>query len=493
MTAVVAREATAVESPGAAGTRAPRAIRPPRLDTLFTLLYALAGWCLGLRQLGDNSFLVHLRTGRLILERGVPHRDPYSFTYPGTKWIAQSWLVELAYGVANKLAGGFGIRVLVASAGAALMALAYQLTLRITKDRVRAAALTVAALASLLTVWSSRPLLFGFLGVVALCWCVELPESLPGRHLYVFVPVVMWLWANVHGSFMLGYVYLGLHLAGRWADGAPPNRGRELQVLRATVLSVVVVLLNPYGFGLLWFPVGLVQRGEVLSHVAEWTSPNFRDSGGMLYALWLGVVVIALVRVKSSRRDLVVTLPFLFLGLWAVRNVGITSLFTLPVVARAFAADRPRNDDRLPLAWAFAAVLVAAGLLQAVTAAGQADYDLHKYPVAAMRDMDRHGLLGKRLYTTDAWAGYTIARYWPQQRVFMDDRYDMYPVHLPADYNEIADVKPGWAATLGRWRIDVVVWPRQRSLSQALELDPHWKRVYRDRTAVVFVRTSRGA
>jgi hypothetical protein len=168
--------------------------------------------------------------------------------------------------------------------------------------------------------------------------------------------------------------------------------------------------------------------------------------------------------------------------------VGIASLVTLPVVARAFAADRPRADDRLRLAWGFGALLVVGALLQAASAAGQPDYDLHKYPVVAMRDMQQHGLLGKRMFTTDAWGGYTIARYWPQQRVFMDDRYDMYPVELPADYNEIADVKPGWRSTLDRWRVDVVVWPRQRALSQALRLDQGWDRAYEDRTAVVFVR-----
>ena len=70
----------------------------------------------------------------------------------------------------------------------------------------------------------------------------------------------------------------------------------------------------------------------------------------------------------------------------------------------------------------------------------------------------------------------------------MDDRYDMYPVQLPDDYNEIADVRPGWKSTLEKWRVDVVVWPRQRALAQALALDKLWQRVYADRTAVVFIR-----
>jgi hypothetical protein len=486
---------TAVATPGVATsgqrvdheTTAGR-LRPPGLDSLFTLLYALAGWCLGLQKLGDNSYLLHERTGKLILQHGIPHADPYSFTYPGAKWIAQSWLAELAYGIAHAIAGGFGVRVLAGAAGAALLAGAYHVALKVTIDRVRAAALTVAALASLLTVWSSRPLLFGLLGVVALVACVELPNSWFGRHLYVSIPVVMWLWANVHGSFALGYVYLALHVLGQWVDGAPPLRGRERELVIATAISVAVLFVNPYGPGLVVFPLELVSRGQVLSRVAEWTSPNFRDSGGMLFAVWLGVVGVAMCRTRPSRRDVIVTLPFLLLALWAVRNVGIASLITLPVAARAFRAERPRVDERARVAWAFAAVLVVAFVLQGISAAGEADYDLHKYPVRAMQEMQRDGLLGNRLYTTDAWGGYTVWRYSGEQPVFMDDRYDMYPVSLPADYNEIADVKPGWRRTLDRWQIDVVLWPRERALTQALAIDPGWKQVYADKTAVVFVR-----
>jgi hypothetical protein len=380
------------------------------------------------------------------------------------------------------------VRVLAGLAGAALLAGAYRLALRCSTDRVRAAALTVAALASLLTVWSSRPLLFGLLGVVALAWCVEVPTSLVGRHPAVAVPVIMWVWSNVHGSFALGYVYLALHLMGRWADGAPPHRGRERQLLVATAISVPVLFLNPYGPGLVFFPLDLMSRGEVLSHVEEWTSPNFREAGGLLFAVWLATLMLALIRTKASRRDLIVALPFVFLGLWAVRNVGIASLFTLPIAARAFASDRARPDDRLRLAWGFAALLALAAVTQGLSAAGEPDYDLQKYPVAAMREMQREHLLGKRMFTTDAWGCFTIWRYWPEQRVFMDDRYDMYPVELPADYNEIADVKPDWRRTLDRWRIEVVMWAPQRALTQALSLDPGWRKVYTDKTAVVFVR-----
>jgi hypothetical protein len=148
------------------------------------------------------------------------------------------------------------------------------------------------------------------------------------------------------------------------------------------------------------------------------------------------------------------------------------------------------SDDRLRLGWAFLGIFVLCAAMQVSTALRQPDFDLHTYPVAAMQQMDRQHLLGHRMYTTDAWAGYTIAKYWPRQHVFMDDRYDMYPKSVVDDYGTIANVKPAWSKTLDKWHIDVVVWPRDRSLSQALAENPHWHRIHADKVAVVYVRNS---
>jgi hypothetical protein len=465
-------------------------LRPPSLETLFTVLFALAGWYIGLRRLSDNSFLWHWRTGHLILEHGVPHADPFSFTVPGANWIAQSWLAELAYAVADKLAGAFGIRVLLAATGAALGACLYRITLRFARDRLRAALVTLAAMAAVLVVWSERPLIFGLLAMAAVVWMVEVPDSFAGRHATVLLPAVLWLWANVHGTFELGYVYLGLHLVGQWSEGAPFWQGRERRLTIAATVALVLIAVNPYGISLLLFPFELVRRGDVLGQVAEWNSPNFRRLNGMMFGVWLTFVVTMLARRNASRRDVIVAVPFLLLALWAVRNVGLATIVTLPIVARLAAAPRPRNSERSRVGYVFLAGLLALGLVWTTTAASEKGFELNHYPVKAAQRLEAEHLLGKRLFTTDAWAGYLIAKYWPDQHVFLDDRYDMYPKRVVDDYNTIADVEPAWSRTLDRWGIDVVVWSPKRSLSQALAERTEWERVYADKTAVVFVRRS---
>ncbi len=195
--------------------------------------------------------------------------------------------------------------------GAAITVLVFRLALRLTRDRVRAALISVAALGGLYTLWSERPLLLGVLFLVVLLWVVEVPDCWVGRHPLVVLPVLFWLWANVHGTFALGFAYLGLHLVGRWLDGARPWEGRERQLLVGSAIAFGVTFLNPYGPALVFFPVELMRRGDVLEDVIEWMSPDFHTVRGQSFLLWIAVFVVVIARApqRVSRRDLVVTHP----------------------------------------------------------------------------------------------------------------------------------------------------------------------------------------
>ncbi len=464
------------------------------LDTLFTALVALFGWVAGVARLSDNSFFWHLRTGEWILDHGtVPRHDVFSFTAPGTKWVAQSWLAELIYGSLNRTVGAFGIRVFVGLVGVAVGVLAYRLALRLCRSTLRAFGISGVALLCVFALWSERPLVLGLLFLLVLLWVVEVPDSLVGRHAMIAIPLVMWLWVNVHGSFALGFAYLGLHLVGRWVDGAPPWLARERVIATGAVIGFLVSFINPYGVSLVLFPIELLSRSAILSHVIEWQSPDFRSRWGIALALWICVFIAAVARGRhrASRRDLIVTVPMLLLALWALRNIAVAPLVALPVVARTFAVDEdaPERFSKTFLAAATAAIVMI-GLMVGVSAAGEPDFAVESYPVQSMRYVANHDLLGSRIFTDDADAGYVILAYAPQQRVFMDDRYDMYPVKVIDDYFTVSAGLHGWSRALDRSGVDVVVWTRQSALSSLLDKSPDWQRAHTDKTHAVWVRTS---
>ena len=494
MTATRTLEPPAAPIPTSATTDARRTPQRPNesgLGWVFTAFFGVFGWATGLAKLSDNSFFWHLRTGEYILDHGIPHHDVFSYTAPGTKWVAQSWLAEVTYALLYRNIGGIGIRLFVGAVGAGIGILTYRLALRLVRDRMLACGLTAAALAGIYTVWSERPLLIGVLFLLVLLWVVEVPNSIVGRHPVVVVPVLMWLWANTHGTYQLGFAYLGLHLLGRWLDGARPWTGRERQLLVSAAIAFAVVFVNPYGLDLVTFPIDLLSRGEVLSHIVEWKSPDFRQAWGIAFALWIGVYVFALARGRNrvTRRDLVVTLPMLFLGLWAVRNVAIAPLICLPVVARAFARDEERGSDTSRrLVVAAVMLIVVAGLLMGFEATQEATFETSTFPVKALEYVQHHEGLGTRLLTNDAAAGYVILRYAPDQKVFIDDRYDMYPTSVINDYFTLSSGRPGWNHILDKYRVETIVWKRDTPLASLLDESPGWQRVYRNAVDGVWVR-----
>src|SRR5262245_10438873 len=121
------------------------------LGAVFTAVFGLFGWAVGVGSLTDNSFFWHLRTGEYILDHGIPHRDVFSYTAHGTKWVAQSWLAELTYGALYRTFGALGIRLFVGVVGAAIAMLAYRLALRLVRDRAVACGITLAALSGIYT------------------------------------------------------------------------------------------------------------------------------------------------------------------------------------------------------------------------------------------------------------------------------------------------------------------------------------------------------
>jgi hypothetical protein len=491
-------QTSSVEDSTSSAATPRRSGRGPGLDLLFTTVFAVFGLGVGIERLSDNSFFTHLATGRFILDHGIPREDIYSFTAPGTKWVVQSWLAEVIYAQLDRSFGAFGIRVLGAITGMAITVLVFRLALRLTRERVRAALVSVAALAGLYTLWSERPLLLGALFFVILLWVVEVPDCVVGRHPLIAMPVLFWFWANIHGTFALGFAYLGLHLLGRWLDGHRPWQGRERQLLIGSVIAFGAMFLNPYGPALVFFPMDLLRRGDVLKDVIEWMSPDFHTVQGQAFLLWIVVFVVVVARAphRVSRRDLVVTIPFLLLGLWALRNVALAPLVGLPVVARAVAIDPEvaaarRADERSsPLGWALGVVLVVLAFGLVARAAGQPDFVESPYPVKAMNALEAKELLGRNLLLDDGDAAYPELAYGPGvQPVFLDDRYDMFPKEIVDEFMLVSRAQPGWEQVLAERDVETIIWNEDRALVQLLAQSGDWTEIHRDKTWVAFVRT----
>lgn len=445
----------------------------------FTL--AVFGACIGLRPIGDNSFFTHLETGRIILQSGVPTTDPYSFTANGEPWVVQSWLASLFFGLADRWGGGVGVRLLTALLLGILIGLIWRLTRRAKTLLVRIL-ITGLVMAVGVNFWAPRPLLFGLVFFALLLVIFE--EGLDPR----WAVPVMWVWANCHGSFPLGLVAIAALALGIRLDGRDPKPA--LRLLAWASIGTVVAAVSPIGPTLLLFPVHLLGRMEILQQVVEWQSPNFSVAWARVFLVQIFAAVIALIRWPRYRAA-IPALVFIAAALLGLRNVPLASIMLVPGMARGFSGlggteGRERGAGVVAAGVAVAMLAVVA----MVSLAGQPSYDLSTYPTDALAWMHQQGLDRSELrVATQDTTGNVIELLWgPSHKVFLDDRYDMYPLPVLHDYLLLHAAGPGWQQVLADEHIDCLLWPRSEPLSQALVESPAWEIRYQDGTSIVACR-----
>lgn len=445
--------------------------------------FALAtfGFCLGLRPIGDNSFFTHLETGRLILESGIPKADPYSFTAPGEPWVVQSWLASLLYALSERALGATGVRLLTGVLVGVLVALVWRLT-RPAKGlavRILVVGLVIIVGANF---WAPRPLLFGLVFFALLLVIHE-----DRRDPRWAIPI-MWLWVNTHGSFPLGLAAIAVLALGIRLDKG--DTSRSLRLLGWAALGTLAAAISPLGPVLLTFPVHLLGRSEFLQRVVEWQSPSFSVTWARVFLVQVLVAVVLLVR-RPSYRNALPMVVFVAAALIALRNIPVASIMLVPGMARGLQGiGGLQGRERGPVAIGTGVVTVAVGLLAAVALLGQPAYDLTGYPTDALVWAEQHGVGPRtiRLATEDTTGNLIEVLDGTSAKVFLDDRYDMYPRSVMEDYLRIHGGAAGWDKALRDQGVDCVLWGRSDPLMQLLAGSSTWSIRYQDAQSVVACR-----
>jgi hypothetical protein len=92
------------------------------------------------------------------------------------------------------------------------------------------------------------------------------------------------------------------------------------------------------------------------------------------------------------------------------------------------------------------------------------------------------------MFNNDAFGDYLIYAAWPQYRVFVDGRQDVYGAERLRDYDTVIRVAPGWDRIVEKYHIEWFFFNANSTLSGHLLRNRDWHLVYADTVAEVFVR-----
>ena len=228
-------------------------------------------------ELGSDSWY-SLLSGRLIAHHGLPHHDTLTSLTLGRTWVDQQWLAHLGlYGL--WALGGWRVALLsvVVLYTAALVILAGSARAGGASPRSVAIVMVGSYLAGLTnTVYRAQIPAFVLFALVLALLLAD--ERRPSRRVYLVFPVLV-LWANLHGSVVLGAALVTLWGAV-FAVSRLRRRDRAAGWLpRAGVLLIapwLATLVSPYALELPGYYRRVLDNPELARASSEWAASTLR-------------------------------------------------------------------------------------------------------------------------------------------------------------------------------------------------------------------------
>ncbi len=437
-----------------------------------------------------------VRSGELFLTSGhIPSIDTFTFTIAGGHWFDQQWGAQAILALAFR-AGGWGtVSFLRAVLIGTTTWFVYAACRAKGAEPAKASALSLAGFVVGLQALAMRPQLFAIALFSLSVWALVTRHRYPWRAW--IVPVATVLWANVHGSFVLAPVLVGL----AWFDDfSAGRRAQASQLVRVGIATALATFVTPFG-PLVWkYAFQLAANPIVRNNVSEWEPVTVRSFGGAaFFASGLAVAGYLAARQGRTRWADLIWLGFFFgLALPAVRGIVWWAL-AAPVVL-AFSRDEAgqgrkphgeRGGSRLLNGLVIGMLVVSVVAALPWWRSGSTTAMLSEAPVGLADAAGNLLPAGTRLFVSEPWASW-FEQAEPQILVFTDPRIEIFPVSVWDDYARLRSGTSGWEAILDRWNVQAVAVDRQdlSGLLSVIRSSPAWKPVYQDRDSVLFVRAA---
>ncbi len=434
-----------------------------------------------LTPIDDPDLFWHLATGRWIYEhKELPKEDPFSYTTSlqtreeaatAKTMLTQYWLANLIqYGVykAGDYPGIIALRLLIALCTLLIVLL----RLRGKGVSITASILVLLPLAYLLTVFKGdRPNQMTFL---FLAFFLFLLNSLKkGKKIGYLLPITLFVWANIHGGFILGTVISLIYIFSEVARQFLARKGirvgagspRPYSLISLTAVTVLAGLVNPNGY-ISIYRLSVRQASFTYKTTENFSPFVYMHQGNYmlffatislfalsLFSIFRSILVNAKGPLNNRKGSEVVShsqlnqnsghqsafisaisnsleemLLVFFLGglaFTAVRYLPLFAIAVIPIIGKML-LNKP--DLQIKKLSKFLIPEMAALVLFCLVAyRGYPSTLLKKhligseYPEAAVKFIKEHRIEG-RIFNYIDWGGYLIWNFYPDRVVFTDGR-----------------------------------------------------------------------
>jgi len=465
----------------------------------------------------DPDYYLHLMAGKYIFGHlSLPNVDVFSYTMAGQPWHLHEWLFEVLIYCIYILSGETGVVVWTSGLGVLAFYIAFNAGIPKNKENYRAILFALLLFVFYQVFIKPRPQIITFLCYAIFLFVIFDYKYRNTLRFSAVLPPLMVVWANAHGAYILGIVFLWLFIAceylSRWMRNG--NNGSDKKLYRLTIIAAITLLasaINPYFIKHWMFPFTLM-NSQAMSFIVEWHSPNFSDSFERAYLLFVALFTVHYIYVKK-RPDLTeLLLPgsLIILSIFAARHIPLAILTMLPFALATsgrgyefktilpasienLCTDRlSRSHDIGKKEYIINGALLLVVVLSLISIFPMLREEKLKkrnsyLPVKAV-DFILENKINGRLFNTYHYGGYLIYRLHPQQRVFIDIRADMYGDDFMRDYISIYFGQDGWERKFDQYNIDYVICENNAAIRNLLLDRGDFSLAYSDASHSVLLR-----
>jgi len=461
----------------------------------------------------DGDLPRHLLVGDLILQtRHVSLVDDFSFRTVGYPSIPHEWLAQVIFAGAKNIFGLNGVVLLTGIILTLTWGMVYYDTARRSKDFFITLVILALAIGAGQLHVLPRPHLFTYLLTAVWVILIErIDES--NTRAWGWLPLVMLVWVNLHGMFVIGIIIWGIYLTGDFLDH--PSKiwlasAKAKALITGGIFALAATLFSPSGARIWEAIASLGSNAYITSKIPEYQSANFHLPETWPFILILSLTLIGFARAadKLPWAHILMVVAFAGVALYSSRMIPLFAIASAPITAKALAdwirKEYPesrlsvieRNVARINASsngfiWIPIVVIMVALLLQSGKAIDPENrgniFDNRFFPVEAATWLQMHPQQGHMFNEFD-WGGYLLLRLWPDQQVFMDGHTHIYGETLTREYEQVISLGKGWENILAKYHVEWVIMHSNAPLINALVSSENWAIAYQDQTAVILIR-----
>jgi hypothetical protein len=470
---------------------------------------------LGLFLLTSVDLGHHLVVGEYTFRNGIPATNIFSPVNESYPLVQHEWAFQVFSYAVTAVAGMNGLAWMRLAIVLAIGVVLHR-TLRPGRGFVVAVAFLALGLfvAQRRFIW--RPELFSMLFLaMELKLLIDFVEDRSDR--LRFIPLIFFVWANVHGYFLVGLIVMGCFAGGEFGDALRHGRDtrRARRLLGIGMLCFAATVLNPYHFEGAIYPFKvLINLFTVDSHfnasIGELLPPTAFGHFWSVKAWYpLLLIFVAASAVKGRRVRLSYLLTALAIWLMArpaIRNIGLYGI-TLGVLAAVQwqTAGDWKSQLRIDRYSRWAAVALSLLLLGMAGFVGTnrlyvfeggtrmfgagVDVGLDTPARGFIRD---HIPTDLQVFNSFGLGSTYLWWFYPQRRPFLDGNGGAYPPEFFAEYVSISGGKKPFGPFARRHKIDWVYLRPKAPLARILYRNRNgkWHPVFLDGDAIIFVNES---